>query len=106
MLLKNFPFSKYDIASSNFKDFLFSVPFTALTSFSRIFTHQFYLSLDEQTYQNYSGYKNKHNYSTKINKTLLKALATGYRYKKAMESGISLSTLSKQDTYISRISMF
>ena len=76
---------------------------------SENFKHQVYISTDQQTVNIIANTKTTRITPTKVNKTLLKAVATGYRYKKAMKNGISLSTLSKQenkqDAYISRISM-
>ena len=44
---------------------------------------------------------------TSVNKTLLKAVATGYRYKQLLESGTTITEISKQenkqDTYIGRM---
>ncbi len=73
------------------------------------FNHQVYISSDEKTINIVVDTKTTKIIPTKVNKTLLKAVATGYRYKKMVESGTTIAEISKQenkqDTYISRISM-
>jgi len=79
------------------------------TTINETFNHQIYISSDKQIINIIVDTRTNKIIPTKVDKTLLKAVATGYRYKRAMENGISLSILSKQenkqDTYISRISM-
>lgn len=71
------------------------------------FNHQLYISSDGQIINIIADTKTNKIIPTKINKTLLKAVATGYRYKKLLESGTTITEISKQenkqDTYIGRM---
>jgi site-specific DNA recombinase len=74
---------------------------------SESFNHQIYISSDEQTINIIADTKTTRIIPTRVNKTLLKAITTGYKYKKLLESGATITQISKQenkqDTYIGRM---
>lgn len=74
---------------------------------NEVFYHQLYLSSDEQIVNIIADTKTTKIIPTKVNKTLLKAVTTGYRYKQLLESGTTITEISKQenkqDTYIGRM---
>ena len=74
---------------------------------NEIFIHQIYISSDQQTINIIADTKTNRIIPIKVNKTLLKAVATGYRYKQLLESGTTIAEISKQenkqDTYIGRM---
>ena len=74
---------------------------------NKAFSYKIYNSADEQTINIVADTKTTSIIPTKVNKTLLKAVATGYGYKKLLESGITIAEISKQenkqDTYIGRM---
>ena len=71
------------------------------------FKHQIYLSQDKEIINIIADTKTYQIIKSETNKTILNALAKGYKYKKLIESGKAISEISKEENkqgnYISRI---